>query len=252
MASMYALPMVLVGLVDGLLIWGTNMIFNKKTVRLRAVLGASIGSIHTLLCLLPGFSFLDAGIWRVIMLAAAGCIAFDMDIRPTALYCLMNMSLGGLVSYMRQGNMVDIVITAILIGLLCFLGFQTKRGKGIYIPVQVPTSHGMVFMTALADTGHSLCDPLTGQPVLVASAQMGSRLLGVEQSVFSKPISAMEMHPGLRLIPYTTIGGKGMLLAKKFQKVKIGEKMQDVLIAFSPMDIGKGKGFNALTGGRFA
>lgn len=243
------LPIVLVVLVDWLLILGTDKLFGLSHNQLRAGLAALLGGGHAALCLLTGFDFLNAGIWRLIILAAAGLIAFEMDLHRTAVYCLMNMGLGGLVACLGRGNVFDIVVTAVLICALCFIGFQSKPGNGNHIPVRIPTPNGPVIVTALADTGNSLTDPITGHPVLVASAEIGSRLLGVDRTAFEHPTASILKNPGLRLIPYSTVGGRGLLLAKKFRNVSIGDKTQDVLIAFSPMEIGKGKGFNALTGG---
>ncbi len=246
------LSVFLVMLVDWLLLRGTDRIFRLHSGQFRILTAAALGGIHALLCLLPGFRFINSGIWRLILLIAAGCIAFDMDIHRTALYCLMNMGLGGFVICMGQGDFFDIAVTAVLICALCFIGFHGRPGNGNYIPIKVPTVSGTVTMTALADTGNTLCDPITGQRVLVVSSEMGSKLLGVDRGMFEHPTVSMLKYPGLRLIPYSTVGGRGLLLAKKFANVSVGGKTQDVLIAFSPMEIGKGKGFNALTGGMYS
>jgi len=249
MGKTFYLPLVLVTVVDWLLLRGTDMLFGSFHSRLRACLGAILGGIHTAFCLLPGFHFLNVGIWRLIILAAAGCIAFNMDIHRTALYCLVNMGIGGLVTSLGKGSVIEIVFAAILVCALCFIGLRGRPGQQKYLSIQVPAVNGTVHMTALVDTGNSLRDPVTGQPVMVVSAQVGSKLLGVDTTTFQNPTEALESIPGLRLIPYSTVAGRGFLLAKKFKDVSVESKIQDVLIAFSPMEIGKGKGFNALTGG---
>lgn len=243
------LPAVFVAFVDWLLIRGTNKLFGSCHSRIKTVIGALLGGIHAILCLTPGFNFLNAGIWRMILLAAAGMIAFELDVRRTSLYCLANMGLGSLVMCLGKGSVVDILFTVLLICALCFIGFQGKPGRSRYIPVHIPMPNGILSATALADTGNSLRDPVTGQPALILSAELGSKLLGTDRMLFAHPASGIMKLPGARLLPYSTVGGNGLLLAKKFKNVQIGSKISDVLIAFSPSEIGKGKGFNALTGG---
>ena len=54
---------------------------------------------------------------------------------------------------------------------------------------------------------------------------------------------------GLRLIPYHTVGGAGMLLAKTFPDVKIGSRRQSAVVAFDTGNLGKSERYQALTGG---
>jgi iron complex outermembrane receptor protein len=63
-----------------------------------------------------------------------------------------------------------------------------------------------------------------------------------------KPLETIGLLPGLRLIPYKTISGRGFLLAMPMQNVKIGSYRGSSLVAFSPESIGNGN-YQALTGG---
>jgi len=56
--------------------------------------------------------------------------------------------------------------------------------------------------------------------------------------------------PGLRLIPYHSVGqGEGMLLAKRFEQVTVGKRTRSALVAFAPEGLGRGDVYQALTGG---
>ena len=56
--------------------------------------------------------------------------------------------------------------------------------------------------------------------------------------------------PGLRLIPYRAVGQAGdMLLAMRFDGVKIGSRMQSAVVAFAAEGLGRGDVYQALTGG---
>ena len=246
MGRTYFLPVMIVMLVDWLLLRGTDMLFGVNNRKLRSCFGALLGGIQAAFCLLPGFSFLNSGIWRLIVLICAGCVAFDMDIHRTAIYCLLNMGIGGLVISLGKGGVIQIVFAALLVFALCFIGLRGRPDQKTFLPIKIPAHNGTVSIMALVDTGNWLRDPITGRPVMVVSASVGSKLLGKDQWTFSNPTQAMREIPGSWLLPYNTVAGSGFMLVKKFEKVTVGNRIQDVLIAFSPMEIGKGKGFDAL------
>ena len=96
-------------------------------------------------------------------------------------------------------------------------------------------------------TGNTLQDPVTGQPVLVIGADAANRLTGLSREQLRSPVESLEALPGLRLVPYRTVGGSGLMLARKYQNVKIGKWKGSQLVAFAPERLGGG--YEALTGG---
>ncbi len=71
-------------------------------------------------------------------------------------------------------------------------------------------------LIALRDTGNTLRDPLTGEQVLVAGADVGEKLLGLTAQQLRNPVETVAQSTlrGLRLIPYRGVGQPGgMLLA---------------------------------------
>ena len=102
-------------------------------------------------------------------------------------------------------------------------------------------------LTALRDTGNSLRDPITGKPVLIVGADIAEKLTGLSPAALRDPVRTMGSLPGLRLIPYRTVGNTGFLLALRIPSVKIGNRQGSALVAFSPHILGSG--YQALTGG---
>jgi hydrogenase maturation factor len=97
-----------------------------------------------------------------------------------------------------------------------------------------------------------LRDPLTGERVLVAGADIGQKLLGLTAGQLSDPADTLAagLAPGMRLIPYRTVGQRGaMMLARRFKEVKIGSWQGSALVAFAPDCFGKNDGFQMLIGG---
>ena len=107
-------------------------------------------------------------------------------------------------------------------------------------------------MLALRDTGNNLRDPITGEQVLVAGADVAMELLGWTRDQIVHPVETMARGtiPGLRLIPYRAVGQSGSLLpALRFHGARVGGSTGDVLVAFAPEELGRGEAYRMLTGG---
>ena len=77
-------------------------------------------------------------------------------------------------------------------------------------------------------------------------------MTGLTFQQLQHPMETLMLHPvpGLRLIPYRSVGNAGgFLLAKRFADVTIGDKKQSAMVAFAAEGLGKGEIYQALTGG---
>ena len=145
-----------------------------------------------------------------------------------------------------------IALCALLLWLLCRVGFGGQLGSREYVPVELNWQGKILRALALQDTGNTLRDPLTGESVLVCGADVGEELLHLPRSAFLNPAETLAsgMLPGARLIPYRAVGQPGsMLLAIRLTNVKIGAHRTGVLVAFAPHEIAKGEAYRILTGG---
>ena len=87
---------------------------------------------------------------------------------------------------------------------------------------------------------------------MVISPEIARRLTGLTLEQLRHPLETLMQPPlpGLRLIPYRSVGkAGGFLLAKRFEEVTIGEKTQSALVAFAAEGLGTGEIYQALTGG---
>ena len=138
------------------------------------------------------------------------------------------------------------------IAFLCSRGLPAGIDEKQFIPVELKVNDRLWKVIAFRDTGNGLRDPLTGERVLVAGAEMGQKLLGLSASQLSAPADTLAagLAPGMRLIPYRTVGQRGaMMLARRFKQVKIGSWQGSVLVAFAPESFGKNDGYQMLFGG---
>ena len=241
-------------LVDFLLILGTNRISGYPFGVKRASLAALLGGVYAAGCILPGFSFLQNGVWRVVSLGVMAFVAFGFEvtaIRRCAIFVFLSMVLGGVAHYLSNGGFWGTIFSVIGICLLCVWSFPGAPGQR-YVPVEIHYGDKEISLTALVDTGNTLRDPVSGCPVLVVDGNVAEVLLGLSQRQIAAPVETMSsgVYMGLRLIPYSAVGqSNGMLLGMRVDKLYICGKEADMILAFAPQRIGNGKNFQALAGG---
>ncbi len=249
------LVMLLNFLVDFLLLLGTNRLCGYPTGWGRAAIGAVVGGIYGGMCMVPGFSFLGNFLWRLISLLLIGFLCFGFSVsgfRRTLVFLLLSMALGGIASGIGSCGVWRALLGAAGLAALCFFGFQSCLGSRTYLPVELKYGKKHIHLTALQDTGNSLRDPVTGRPVLVISRDAAVKITGLSATHLSNPVEtlAQSVLPGLRLIPYSSVGQPaGLLLALRIPDVKIGKWKGSSLVAFSPNSLSKEGAYEALTGG---
>lgn len=248
------LVMILNFFVDFLLILGTNRLSGFPPGWGRAALAAGLGAVYSGACLLPGFHFLMSTLWRVVSLCLMGIIAFGwnrMAWKRAGTFLLLSMALGGAALGLGDGSVWKLILAALAVWLLCRVAFSGGTGNREFVPVRITHQGQTVSLTALRDTGNTLCDPVTGEQVTVIGAEAAVKLTGLGQKQLRAPLETLSAMPlkGLRLIPYRAVGSSGMLLAMRFSDVQIGRRKGSAIVAFAPDAVGNGEGYQALTGG---
>ena len=247
--------MALNALVDFLLLMGTNSLAGFPSDWKRNLLAAALGGLYGGVCLLPGFAFLSGMFWRIVFLGLMGLLAFGWNrgsLKRLGTFLLLSMAMGGIALGFGRGRFGTVVLSAASVWLLCRIAFGGRVGEKEYVPVKIRSGGREVQVLALRDTGNSLRDPVTGEPVLVLGADAAARLTGLTREQIASPLETMtrQVIPGLRLIPYRAVGqGNGMLLALRFEDVQIGSRKQSALVAFAAGGLGENSMYQALTGG---
>ena len=234
--------------VDILLLVGTNLLSGHIVHVGRALLAALYGSIFAGCCLLPRFSFMNGTLWQLAGFFATGLICFGgtlTGIRSGLLYGLLHMALNSVLGGRGEGSLL---LCACCVFLLCVILLR-KQNESLYVPVELSHNGRKMTLIALRDTGNDLRDPVTGKPVLIVDALTAEGLTGLSRVQLESPVETMGTLPGLRLIPYKTVGGSGLLLGLWLQDVKIGSSQGSSLVAFSPEIFSAEGMYQALTGG---
>ena len=234
------LVMCLVVTVDIFLLLATAKLQGRILHPLRLVSAVVLDGFLNLCSFYSGMLFMQHFLFRFLVLLLTGWIAFGFSY-GALLFALLNLSLGSITD--NSGQILPILFGAAGLSMTCIVLSRGNR----YIPVELNYQDRKTHFTALRDTGNSLRDPITGKPVLVVGADIAGSLMGLTPEELSDPVGNMESLPGLRLIPYKTIGNQGFLLAMNISKAKIGNRSGSVLVAFSPNILGTN--YQALTGG---
>ena len=249
------LVMLLNFLVDFLLLLGTNRLSGFPTAPGRCALAAVFGSVYAGCCLLPGFRFLGNLLWRCVSLCLMALMAFGLRrdaVKRGGVFLLLSLALGGMALCFAKQNFAALTLGAAGVWLLCRVSFGDGSVGREFVPVTLRYQGKTASFTALRDTGNTLRDPITGEPVLVVSAEIGQALTGLTQKQLSSPLETITARPlpGLRLIPYRAVGNKGgLLLAMRFPGTIVGKKEQTVLAAFASEGLEQNGMYQALTGG---
>ncbi|MBR5020059.1 MAG: sigma-E processing peptidase SpoIIGA [Oscillospiraceae bacterium] len=241
-------------LVDLLLLMGTDRLAGYPAAVGRWALGASIGAAYSGLCLMPGFWFLAEPLWRAVFLALMALTAFGWNasaLRRGAVFVLLSMALGGLAVGFGGMDMTALILAAAGLWGLCRFGVGTV-GEQTCVPVILRRDGRELKVLALRDTGNTLRDPITGESVLVAGADVAKELLGLTEHQLAHPVETLAggTVPGLRLIPFCSVGRSGgMMLALRMKDTTVGKRRGDMIVAFAQEDIGRGEMYRMLTGG---
>lgn len=247
------LVIILNFLVDFLLLVGTNRLAGYPNGIKRCLLSAVLGGLYAGCCMIPGFHFLGNGLWRIVFLLVMGGVAFGWNrsaIQRGAVFLLLSMALGGAAAGLNTKSFWTLVGAGVTVFLLCRMGF--RGGQKEYVPIELTWHDRRMNLIALRDTGNNLRDPITGESVLVAGADVAEKLLGISSYQLYHPVETLAsgVLPGIRLIPYHAVGQPGgMLVAVRFQGAKIGNTYGNPLVAFAPEELARGEVYQMLTGG---
>ena len=217
----------------------------------RCAPAAGVGALYAAACLVWPLSGWQETITHILCLTVMAWIAYGISfsaLRRGGVFVLLSMALGGVAQVLELGSFTGILMAAGALGGMAALGLLPQK-TGMILPVELRYRGKVIKLDALQDTGNCLRDPVTGQSVLIIGAGFARELTGLSLEQLRDPVQTMGAIPGLRLIPYKTVGqGAGLLLGLKLEDVKIGKERGSRLVAFATEEFSDGT-YQALTGG---
>ena len=227
-------------IIDFALLSVTAMLLKRHIRGLRLTLCAALGAAYSVAVFFPGMSFLTSlGIKllfsAVITVAAFGAHSAAGYFKALAVFFAVSFGFGGAVfgicalfeprGIMINNDTVYIDIDPFFLFLLIggaycavwlFSRLLPKRGER-HIRLTVSTDGRTAALTALYDSGNTLCDPISGAAVIVAQYEAVARLIpkqarGAFTGAAAACPEAAEWGHGYRLITARGAFGKDAVL----------------------------------------
>lgn len=259
-----------------LLLLGVGRITGSLLCRGRIAAGAMLGALYAVLVFLPGMGWAATWPCKLASGVLMALIAYGGQpglLKVTVLFFVASAALAGMVLgvellgntglLVRNGvfySQVDLRLLLVMF-ILCYfllsLVFRRmgRHGKRELVELDIEVLGTRFRLTALKDSGHTLTDPATNRPVVVAD-QRSLRMLLPDVPEADEPVEALKQcHDlgikGARLVPYRAVGVDcGMLLALRTGSVRAeGKELGNLLLALSPTPVDDGGGYQALIGG---
>lgn len=265
-------------LTDALALYVTARLSGLAVRRSRLLLAAAAGGTYGAVCALPAMWPAAAFFPQMAVAAALVWLAFGRQgafLRQFLLFFMLSCTMGGaLLAFGRllQSGEGLAVLDALdwriffLAGGTCFVVLSVVFRGGARHAVAGQLCRGAVELrgrkapvTVLLDTGHTLTDAATGEPVLTAHWEaLGPLWTKDESSVLARlerlgaAACLEELGAGrFRLLPYQAVGVScGLLLCFQADRVVLeGENLGRLTVALSPTAVSDGGGYSALWGG---
>lgn len=137
--------------------------------------------------------------------------------------------------------LTNITLSYIILTLAQRLGGSFHITSGVY-DVQLQLFDQSINLRAFLDTGNTLTEPFSGLPVVVGGVEQLRPIL--PQDVVEAALAPGDKPvPGLRYVPFSSVGGSGLLLAVKGQLLRVylaegPAEIENFYVAINPNNIG--------------
>ncbi len=127
-----------------------------------------------------------------------------------------------------------ILLLALLVGAAVSLLLRLRKKIPQQVMVEIGESEdSLSTLTALVDSGNLLVEPLSGQGVIVVDRSAATFL--PPELAFLRDGGTPALTPRLRLIPYSTASGEGILYGYLPRLVRVGGKARTACVAIAPL-----------------
>ncbi len=229
--------------VSFLLLSAANLLTGKPAKIWQCLMGAGVSWVGAFACwMLPVRGWIGA-LCYLLGLSLSAFSVFGRRIKAAVFYLLLSFAVDTAAMGLSRCPVFSFALLFVIFGVV----LKSRQRARELVAIQFGEGDSSLSLTALYDTGNQLKDPVTGKGVLVVDAKAAQKLTGLSPKQLLDPVGTMGTIPGLRLIPYKTVGNSGFLLGMRFYDVKIGKTTGSTLVAFSPQ-LMEGS-FQALLGG---
>lgn len=247
-------------IIDYFTLLCTAKVASARIRRIPIAIGAIIGGLYACLCVLPGWEFATHPLVKLssgILMCLTAFWKEPQFLRCSIIFFLVSAGFGGIIwavsmfgGYNVTGmpiyfpiNSKVLVLSfalAYLVISIVFRRFSQTAGQEIR-SVRVILHGQSAEFPALRDTGNSLYDPVSNCSVMVCESTVVKSLFPGHEILLEKNdpaellyvLSEDPAYSGrLRLIPFQSVGGSGLLFAFRPDELTIdGVPAEDTLVA---------------------
>lgn len=249
----------------------TSKFLYVKINRSRIIWGSLLGAVYSLYILFPKTPFAVSLAVKFLMSATIVWVAFcspKSKVFLKSLLCFYSMSfifsgtmfaiwclleprglfVNNNIVYFNISPLILIISTVISYGIIQFINKIVGRqnNKNVFCDIKIKVSSKLICVKAKIDTGHNLKEPFSGLPVIVLCKRASNGMIPDEFLEVSHITNKEEGEKNvkcevcnkLRLIPFSSISGGGILPAIKADYVLIEgdskEMKKDAYVAVCP------------------
>ena len=233
----------------------------------RLIFAALVGAAFSLYIFLPPTGMFTETVFRLVISALIVLLAFGFSsikslVRRVAVFFAVSFLYAGAmmgiwaiwkpdslainngVVYLNISPTVLIIATLVSYGALSLIRFFSAKHAyaGKRCRLKITYGENSAELTALVDTGHSLTDALSQKDVIIIEKSLAVKLC--EEIPDNVTLPNNKTPKGFRLIPYSVVGGKGILPAFLPDKVELldeknSTEIRDVLLGISDSALGE-------------
>lgn len=230
--------------------------------RWRYLAAALLGAVYSVSVFLPGLGFMTSRWMELVSAALMGLIAFGGErrmFRCMAVFLAVSATFGGAIwALSLQTGALPVIDLRLLIGCfaVCYTVLsiiarsRSRAADRRTAAIELSLNGRHCCFTALIDSGNCLSDPVTGAEIVVISPRALRPLLP-ESAVLleiTDPVEFVtaagdspELAGRMRLIPFSALGGTGLLPVFRPDSVRVdGEERTGLLAAISAVAAGDG------------
>lgn len=250
-------------IINYFIIISVGKFLHRKKSRTRFILGALVGSLCSLIILLPPVN---------------GFLNFLIKLLVSSMICLISFKFGGikefvkntaafyLISFLFCGVMlafwftftpkvmvinnstvyfnisplyliISSLITYFIVGLICRITGRKKPEK-LYYNIIIERCAKRICVKGKLDTGCSLVEPFSGSPVIVCDEKSIKDIVPENVLEYEKCLTYTGYTDKIRVIPFGTISGTGLMPCFKPDRIFIDDNLclNEIYIAVADKD----------------
>ena len=249
-------------LLDYLLFLSTARLAGIPLRRRRYLLCGVLGGLYAAAVFLPGLGFMASRWMELVSAALMGLIAFGGErrmFRCMAVFLAVSATFGGAIwALSLQTGALPVIDLRLLIGCfaVCYTVLsiiarsRSRAADRRTAAIELSLNGRHCCFTALIDSGNCLSDPVTGAEIVVISPGALRPLLPESAALLeiADPVELVtaagespELAGRMRLIPFSALGGTGLLPVFRPDSVRVdGEERTGLLAAISAAAAGDG------------